>query len=366
MIIIYIRLRRGRVVRVIDHRQGLSEVLVNVDGKEEKAVAYEDLTGAVVPGDEIVLNTTAVHKALGTGGYHFIVANLDISSTEVPSPGHIMKLRYTPAQIKVLAAEEEESPLAVAIRQLDSLHAMPVLVGSLHSQVAPAAAALRLLRPKLRLAYLMTDGAALPLAFSRLVRHMKDTGLLDFTVTSGHAFGGDLESVNVYSGLLAAKAHGADAVIAAMGPGVVGTGSPFGCTALEQGQLVNAVQSLGGLPIAIPRLGFADARDRHRGLSHHTCTALGRVALAPCYVAIPELPSAQAELVFKQAANAGLPVHHRLITVPGDIAIKALEHFGLHVTTMGRGPDVEPAFFLAAGAAAVLADQALKGLLAPF
>ncbi|MDI6709405.1 MAG: DUF3866 family protein [Bacillota bacterium] len=363
--VIYIRLRRGHVARLLGQRPGLTEILVNVDGKEEKAVCYEELTGPVAAGDEVILNTTAVHKDLGTGGYHFVVANLNITGTEVPEAGHIMKLRYAPGQLKVLAAEEDDSPLADAIRGLTTLDGMPVLVGSLHSQLGPSAAALRRQAPAARLAYVMTDGGALPIAFSRLVRELRETGVLDFTVTCGHAFGGDLEAVNIYSGLLAAMANGADAAIVAMGPGVVGTGSPFGCTALEQGQLVNAVHTLGGLAIAIPRIGFADPRSRHRGLSHHTRTALGRVALAPCYVALPDLPPDQASLIRRQAAEAGLAERHRLVTVPGDVALEAMRDLNLKVTTMGRGPDTEPAFFLAAGAAAVLAARALAGRLPP-
>lgn len=362
---IYIRLRRGRVIRLLHRRPGLTEMVVDVDGREEKAVSYDGLTGPAAAGDEVILNTTAVHKGLGTGGYHFVVANLNVMQTEVPETGHIMKLRYAPGQLKVLAAEEDGSPLADDLRNLSTLDGMPVLIGSLHSQLGPAAAALRRLAPAARLAYVMTDGGALPIAFSRLVRELKEAGVLDFTVTCGHAFGGDLEAVTVYSALLAARANGADAVFAVMGPGVVGTGSTFGCTALEQGQLVNAVHTLGGLPIAIPRIGFADPRSRHRGLSHHTRTALGRVALAPCYVALPELPPEQAALIDRQAEEAGLPARHRLVTVQGDVALEAMRELGLTVTTMGRGPDAEPAFFLAAGAAAVLAARALAGQLPP-
>jgi len=361
--VIYIRLRRGRVAGLLERRPGLTEVSVIVDGKEEKAVSYDELTGPVAAGDEVILNTTAVHKGLGTGGRHFVVANLSVAATEATETGHIMKLRYTPGQVKVLAAEEDDSPLAGAIRRLKSLDGMPVLVGSLHSQLGPAAAALRSQAPDARLAYVMTDGGALPLAFSRLVWELKEAGVLDFTVTCGHAFGGDLEAVNVYSGLLAAKAAGADVAVVAMGPGVVGTGSPFGCTALEQGQVVNAVHTLRGLPIAIPRIGFTDPRARHRGLSHHTLNALGTVALAPCYIALPELPPDQEALIRRQIAEARLAERHRLVTLPGDVALKAMRNLGIEVTTMGRGPDTEPAFFLAAGAAAVLAARALAGRL---
>src|SRR5207245_1555370 len=67
------------------------------------------------------------------------------------------------------------------------------------------AAVLKCRDPAVRIAYLMTDGAALPLAHSNLVAGLKDKGLIDVTITCGHAFGRDLECVNVFSGLAAAR-----------------------------------------------------------------------------------------------------------------------------------------------------------------
>ena len=49
-----------------------------------------------------------------------------------------------------------------------------------------------------------------------------------------------------------------------MGPGIVGTGTQLGTTALEVGQVINAVGSL-GLTIVIPRINFNDSRQRHKG-----------------------------------------------------------------------------------------------------
>jgi hypothetical protein len=44
----------------------------------------------------------------------------------------------------------------------------------------------------------------------------------------------------------------------------------MGLYRVEQGDILNAVESLQGIPIAVPRIGFTDARERHRGISHHT------------------------------------------------------------------------------------------------
>ena len=50
-----------------------------------------------------------------------------------------------------------------------------------------------------------TDGAALPLWLSRQVHELREGGLLDTTITAGQALGGDLEAVNVFSGLAASS-----------------------------------------------------------------------------------------------------------------------------------------------------------------
>jgi len=357
-----IRTRLGKVLSVTGERPGITELLVECEGAECRAVNYDRITGSVKPGDSVILNTTALHKSLGTGGYHFVLANCSTPERDAAETGHIMKLRYTPLQVKVLAAEEEESPLAERIRETNTLDGLPIVVAGLHSHLAPFAAALSEIRPGLRLVYLMTDGAALPLAFSRTVGELRTKGLLAATVTCGHAFGGDYEAVNAYSGLLTARAVGADVVITAMGPGIVGTGTRFGHTGVEQGQMINAVASLEGRPVVIPRITFADRRPRHQGISHHTLTALRYVALAPADIALPALPGEQQQQILEQVHSSQLDTRHRITIRDGSAALTAMARHGLQVTSMGRGVEQIPEFFLAAGAAASLTVSVLDGL----
>ncbi len=356
-----IRIRHGEVLKIISCRPGVEEILVLVGGQQQKAINYYQLTGPVRQGDSVVLNTTAVHKKLGTGGSHFVIANLGTQNIDAPEEGHIMKLRYTPCQVKVLSVEEDDSPYADLMRQTETLDGMPVVVAELHSMLPPIAAALQHMgRGNLRVAYIMTDGAALPIAFSKLVHQMKNKNLIHSTITCGHAFGGDYEAVNIYSALLAAKAAAkADAAVVAMGPGIVGTGSKYGYTGLEQGQVVNAVYTLGGKAVAVPRISFADPRERHRGLSHHTATALGNAALAECTVALPRLPGDKAALVKQQLISSGISVKHKVIEVDAEPALTALQHTGIKVTTMGRTVEQDREFFLAAGAAGIVAAKML-------
>ncbi len=357
-----IRIRHGEVLEVLSESLDVAEVLVMVDGERQKAVNYHRLTGPVKQGDKVVLNTTAVYKKLGTGGSHFVIANLNNESIDVPEEGHIMKLRYTPCQVKVLAVEEDDSPYAELMRQTTSLDGMPVVAATLHSMLPPIVAAIHQMGGgRWRVAYIMTDGAALPIAFSKLVRLLKDKKLINSTITCGHAFGGDFEAVNIYSALLAAKvAAKADIAVVAMGPGIVGTGSKYGYTGLEQGQVVNAVHSLGGRAVAVPRISFADKRERHYGLSHHTATALGNVALARCTVALPILPNDKMALVERQLAAGGISAKHQLVKVDAQPALAALKQYGIKVTTMGRTVEEDREFFLAAGAAGMVAAQMLS------
>ncbi len=351
------RVRSGIVLRVGTFTDGVAELTVMVDGEQAPAIHYETLLGPVQPGDEVLLNTTAVHLGLGTGGVHFVMG-VSGRRHDFDGPGHIMKCRYTPSQVAVLAVEEPESPYHEVMVDGD-LDGTPVIAAGLHSMMAAAAVAARLAAPKARIVYVMTDGAALPARFSRLVGHLRAEGFLDAVITCGNAFGGDFEAVTLHSGLLAARrvCH-ADIILAAMGPGVVGTGTRWGTTAIEQGLIVDAAHVLAGRPVAAPRLSFADARERHRGISHHTLTALGRVAAHRCTVALPSLSGDQHRLVMQQLNESGISTRHRIEWHDTWSIISELERLPFRLTTMGRTPSQDPAPFASAAAAAAAALSA--------
>jgi hypothetical protein len=328
------RFRTATVTEVLAERPGLARVATDAG----RAYALTDLTGPVAAGDRVVLNTTAVDLGLGTGGWHVVHWNLARDGWDRPGPGHIMKLRYTSLQADTGAAEEDHPDLP------ETLGGVPVVACSLHSQVAVVAAVVHHLRPAARVAYVMTDGAALPLALSDLVHALRERGVLAATVTAGHAFGGDLEAVAVPSALaLARHLAGADVVVVGMGPGVVGTASPLGTTAVEVAGVVDAAAAMGARVALCCRASGADPRPRHRGVSHHVRTILGLAAVRP---EVP-LPAALAGEV------AGATV------VDGPDAAAVLDALGLAVTTMGRGPADDPPFFAAAASAGAWAAAAL-------
>ncbi len=345
----------GTVLQVTCDLPAYQEMTVLIAGDKAKAIAYPELTGPVRSGDGVWLNTTAVALNLGTGGYHFVHGIVGREGRKVPPQGHIMKLRYTPWQLPVRTAEEEGSPDRERIEKFTSLAGTPVIVGTLHSMLVPAVLAFHASHPGQRVAYIMTDGAALPLSFSNLVRQLKDQGLIGRTITIGHAFGGDLETVNVYSALVAAKTvAAADLIMITMGPGIVGTGTKYGFSGIEQAYILEAVEKLGGYPIAIPRISFSDPRPRHFGLSHHSRTILGELTYATAYLGLPSWDDEREQILYRQFKESGSDRHHLYrVEIPAVEELMITHH--LPVTTMGRSFQEDPAFFETAAAAGVLA-----------
>lgn len=352
------RFDTGVVSRIIEQRDGVIRALVKVGGEERAATAFTNVTGSISVGDRVVVNTTGIDLELGTGGQDFVLWNLQTESIGKMSGGHILKLRYTPWQIDTMTAEAPESPHHEKLATEPGLGGMPVIACGLHSQISPVAAVMRALEPTMRIAYLMTDGAALPIKHSDLVAELVSKKLIDATITCGHAFGGQLEAVNVFSGLeAAAKVVSADVVVVAMGPGVVGTATPVGHTEMEQGQVLNAAFALGGRPIAPLRISFTDRRERHQILSHHSIAALRYAVIAPAMVAVPVLQPERFEAVLSIMKSEHIADRHQIHVVDSSQTLEAMKQFGLETKTMGRGIDDDPEFFLAAGAAGILAAQ---------
>jgi Protein of unknown function (DUF3866) len=323
--------------------------MVAADGEECRALAYPDLVGSPRVGDRVLLNTTALDLGLGTGGYALVVALPDRLPPDTDLPGHVVKCRYSPLQVTVGSVDEQGSPHHDVLRDAGSVDGMPVVVADLHSALPAVLAGLFAAAPEARAVYVMQDGGALPAWFSRTAAGLREAGWLAATITTGQSFGGDLEAVTVHTGLLAARhVTRADVAIVAQGPGNLGTGTRWGFSGVAAGEAVNAAAVLDGRPVASLRLSSADPRDRHQGVSHHSRTAYGRVALARADVAVPLLTEPLASQV--AADVAPLAARHRLVPVPVDGLEEALRSCPVALSTMGRGLD-DLAYFLAAAAA---------------
>jgi hypothetical protein len=334
--------RTGTVTTILSEREGFQRV--EVDGR--RAYVLTALTGDVAVGDRVVVNTTAVELGLGTGGWDVVHWNLARDAWDGVGGGHVMKLRYTSLQCDTGVAEEGPAYHA------GGLEGMPVVVCAVHSQVAAVAVAFKDALPERRLLYVMTDAAALPLALSDLVADLREGGLIDGTITTGQAFGGDYEAVNLPSALRVARSvGGADAVVVGPGPGGVGTGTELGFGALEVATAIDAARRDGGHPIVALRWSDTEERDRHRGVSHHSRTALAWVG-SGATVAVP-----------RGEPPVDVGEHERVEVDVADVA-RLLATAGIAVTTMGRTPEEEPGFFRYAGAAGAAAAAAVgKGVM---
>jgi hypothetical protein len=355
--------RHGKVAAVIESNDRIIRALVETELGELSAIGFPTMLGPLEDGDEVIVNTTGIELGLGTGGVAFILWNVSSSAVPAPGEGHIVKLRYTPWQTTVLAAEAPEGPHHETVERARSIQGMPVVACPLHSQVAAAAAGIRATAPDARIGYLMTDGAALPLAWSELAQELCEKDLVDVTCTVGHAFGGDIEAVNVFSGLTALRlGEKVDVTIAAMGPGVVGTNTALGFTAIEQGQILDAVTALKGRAVAALRIAFHDQRERHRGVSHHSLTALTIAARERATVVIPELTGLEREsMVHSQLEEAGVALKHDLVMASGRDGLNLLNDADIEPASMGHRMRDAPELFLAAAAAGSVAADATKG-----
>ncbi|HEV3352491.1 MAG TPA: DUF3866 family protein [Acidimicrobiales bacterium] len=320
--------RTGTVTKLLSERTGLQRV--EVEGRP--AYVLTQLIGPVAVGDRVVVNATAVELGLGTGGWDVVHWNLERQEWSELGPGHEMKLRYTSLQVDAGVAPQPERTVEMGA---------PMVACFLHSQVAAVAAAFKHVAPEATLGYVMTEGGALPLAVSELVPDLVRVGWVDVTVTAGQAFGGQREAVNVAHALQLTV--DCDAIVVGMGPGSLGTDSAFGFSGLEVASTLT-LGALGREPIVALRWSDADPRERHRGLSHHSVTAL---KLTPSAVVVP-IP-----------AGAPHPKvgDHEVVEVDVPDVGALFKDAGLDVRTMGRTPAEDPGFFAYAAAAGVAAAE---------
>jgi hypothetical protein len=323
-------LRRGSVSAIVERLDGL--VRLEVEGVP--CVAYPALTGPVALGDDVLVNVQARELGLGSGGFDVLHANLTRGLDLAAARGaHVLKLPYTPLQFATRHAEEDVRLPSIPLD-------LQVVACSVHSQLAPVCAALH----GVRVAYVQLPGGALPVALSDAVRVLKQRGLLMLTVGVGPCFGGDVDCVNAYSAIAVARARGADAVVCAIGPGIVGTGTWLGHGGMAAADALNAAVELGASAGLALRMSERDPRERHRGVSHHAdaVLSLGHAA-------------------FDVAWPAGCPLDHPIAAAATEVDVSDWRKLcdGLPLSHMGRGPEDDPWFFAAAFAAGRLARQQL-------
>jgi hypothetical protein len=336
-----LKLRRGVV-------SGSDPLTVRVEGEERPAWADRTLVGEVREGDEVIVNVGALDLGLGSGGFDVVHVNL---SRGLEAPGAAtataMKLNYSSLQHPVEPVEliEDSGPP----------RRIPVLVLSLHGQLAPAAWAAAQAGHGLSVGYIQTAGGALPGALSRDVAELRRGGLICDHVTAGPAYGGGREAMTVIGALRAAVGPlGWDAVIAGPGPGIAGSGTWLGHGGMAALDTAHASLALRLETLVAPRLSSSDPRERHRGLSHHTETVL---LLVLGSVRVPAPASEDAALAELREICGD---QHEVW--PRNASVAEYAASGLPASHMGRSMEEDRLFFAAALAAGDgLAAAALVG-----
>ncbi|HEY7933776.1 MAG TPA: DUF3866 family protein [Solirubrobacteraceae bacterium] len=368
-----LKLRRAIVLEAEPPEGSEQRLLTEVQGARRHAIADVSLHGVCHEQDELIVNVQALDLGLGSGGFDIVHVNLTRGLEGEGMPGaSAMKLPYTSLQHAVQTVEEERLELPLE---------RPIAVLAMHGQLAAVAWAFAQSAPGLRLGYIQTEGGALPGGHSRVVRALREQGLLAGHLSAGASFGGEGEAIST-----AGAAHhgvrslGWDAAVCGPGPGIVGSGSALGHGGMCALQSAHAALALGCPTLVVARMSSGDPRARHRGISHHTQTVL-ELLLQSVTVALPagmrspvgtELRTSLGSVFANGSArrlqlqlDVERPVRitrHDWRRTPVDLPAYAAS--GLSAFTMGRGLTEDPLFFGAAlaggGVLAELAHESLQ------
>jgi hypothetical protein len=347
-----LKLRRGTVSQAEPLR-------VRVGVEERPAWADEGMVGPVLEGDEVIVNTEALDLGLGSGGYDIVHVNLT-RGLDAPGAGAdaAMKLNYTSLQHALDPVEawqgDEDADAGDGVDEWSAKPVVPVLVLSLHGQLAPATWAARRGSSAMRVGYVQTWGGALPGSLSRDVAELRTSELLCGHITAGPAHGGEQEAMTTIGALRAAvDVLGWDAVIVGPGPGIAGSDSELGHGGMAALDAAHASLILGYETLLAARMSSADPRARHRGVSHHTATLL-RMLLGNVRVPAPATRTSP----FPQINGGDVPLERLREACGGrhelwvrEAPVDEYAESGLPAEHMGRGIGEDPLFFAAALAA---------------
>lgn len=352
------REEKALVLKVTYENENIQHLITDRGAK--RALLYKQLTKRATVGDYVIVNTTATALQLGTGGWDIVRYVLtEDEDVTLRGDGHIMKVRYTPVQHSVLAVEEKDSPYHDTFKRRFSLRHRHVLLAELHSMVPLIFYIAVQMKKDVRCCVIFDDQASLALAMSRHLNELHKNP--SFTsVTVGQAFGGQFEAVTVASALqFAEQIVQPDLIAISVGPGVVGTGTVYGFSGMAMANWSHTVSALDGVPVWIPRLSFAEKRERHYGLSHHTLTPLSQFTFKKAILPFPYLNKEQLRRIKDQLKSVPFQTEHDFrFATTNDVATfveQALKSAPFPIETMGRGFHEDPVFFFAVAEAVRIA-----------
>ncbi|QOY35966.1 DUF3866 family protein [Anaerobacillus isosaccharinicus] len=328
--------------------------ILKTSAEAKRALLYLTITPRAKVTDEVIVNVTSTELRLGTGGLDIVTAIIGACPKEENHPnGHIIKARYLPSQLSVLAVEAQESNYHHLFKEPFTLRGKKVLIGELHSMIPICFWGMDYLKKDGKMVVIISDEASIPLSFSQHVRTLKKDERF-VTITIGQAYGGTYEAVNLQTALqFATEVLNGDLIFVTLGPGVVGTGTIHGFSGIELASWANIIGSLNGIPVWVPRLSEKDKRERHRGISHHTMTPLTNFTYVKSILPLPTIKGVTKEKITRQVEDISqLHEVHWMQNGPLEELLQhCLTKSPLPIKTMGRQYVDDPVFFLGVAAA---------------
>ncbi|SFE32053.1 DUF3866 family protein [Alteribacillus iranensis] len=335
------------VEEILEEDHSIQKLKTN--GGIGQAILYKLTCSRVSVGDRIRVNVTAGRLGLGTGGWDIVVAAC-AKQTGNKTNGHIMKARYTSSQHSVMSVDDPEHPDYTLFEQPFSLKDRNVLLAELHSMLPIILGAVRMRDKNKKIGVILSDQASLPAGWSDHMRIWK-TDPNVFVVTTGQAFGGNEEAVTIPNALqwLTMKKE-VDVLVISMGPGTVGTSTPYGFSGIALAEWANIVGALEGKPCWVTRISFREGRTRHYGISHHTTTALCTFTYAPSLLILPHLDSEKEKYLRAQLKSVSMSKQHVIIYEHSKSLLEDWKKWAvtypLSVTTMGRNTKTDESYVL--------------------
>ena len=357
--------RAARVAASARERPGCSASRSTSATAPSAAYVLTQLTGRVDVGDAVVVNTTAVELGLGTGGWHVVHWNLARDEWSEPGPGHIIKARYTSLQADVGSTEEHWPELADVTRSTG----MPVVAAALHSQLPAIAVAFKQ-RAARRSARVRHDRRRRAAARALRSRRRSSARATSSTRRSPAA---TRSAATTKRCRCTARSRSRTHIVARRrggrrdGAGHRRHRDPARVLR-HRGRARSSTRppACGGVPIACLRASFADPRERHRGVSHHSVTAL-TIATRSSRARPARRPSAatKSDVCAATSTRRASTARHEIVDVAPVGIVELLDGARPRTSSRwaGRRRD-DPVLFEAAAAAGSCAAAARPAALA--
>lgn len=346
-----LNLETGRVIEIVYQDNKIQ--ILNIENENnllvEKAINYVQETGTCIIEDRVVINTVGNRLELGTGGYNLIYLNLSNKQDDKKvidrDNGHIIKMKYTPGQIRVKAVEEYIESSIFNLQ--NKLPHIPVIYAILHSMISPLVTTIKYIKQNAIITCVYTYGGAMNANNSFILNKLRKSGLIDNIITTGECYGGDYESINVTTGILFGLSKlKSDIIIVCCGPGVAGSSTFYGFSTFDFIGPIYIAKLLGLCPVLIPRISMADKRERHIGISMQSISILQTLDFPihlPLYKDKEDI--GEFDFIYNQLSMYGIINKHNVQFINEPVTKMVIENLDTDIRVMGRSYAEDPWFF---------------------